>query len=341
MTNKQKYKIRKEFLFVLAICCLILIFLITLILTGFRLADQDNQVTYGVNFSKPYAESFNLDVGELYLAILDELQVRHIRMPSYWSEIEKEEGNYDFSDLDWYVNQAAEREVELIMVVGQRQPRWPECHFPEWAEDLPVAEQQQKTLEFIRQTVEHYKFQDTIKIWQVENEPLLSVFGECPPPDLDCLEEEVKLVRSIDQSRPILITESGELSTWQRSTRYSDILGFSLYELVWNKYLGFLHYPMTPGHYRRKMDLLSYKVDDVIITELQTEPWSPAGEIKDLALEDQLGQMNISDLQERAEFARQTGASQVYFWGVEWWYWLKLQGRDSLWETSKDFFDNF
>ena len=333
--NNHKYKIRKAFLFWLALSLLFFIFIISFALTGYRMPDKDNEPVYGLNFSKAYAESFDLDAGEVYLAMLDELQVKRIRMPSYWNEIEKEPGNYNFDDLDWYVNHAAERDVELIMVLGQRQPRWPECHFPEWAEELTIEEQQEKTLEFIKQTVEHYQYHDAITIWQVENEPLLSLFGECPEPDMEFLKREVDLVKRLDPSRPILITESGELSTWQRSTQHSDYLGFSLYELVWNQYLGFLNYPMTPGHYRRKLDLLSYKIDGAVITELQTEPWAPIGAITDLSISDQMEQIDDQEFARRAEFAEQIGVDSIYFWGVEWWYWLKQQNHPEIWEKSK------
>mgnify|MGYP001951325475 CR=1 FL=1 len=45
-------------------------------------------VTFGVTYSVNYTEEFGMDWQEVYDAILNELGVRHIRLPIYWNQIE-------------------------------------------------------------------------------------------------------------------------------------------------------------------------------------------------------------------------------------------------------------
>src|SRR5574344_2870622 len=87
---------------------------------------KHRQGEFGATFSKEFCEDLKLDWKEAYIAMLDDLKVRNLRLPAYWDEIEKEEGAYDFTDLDYMVNQASSRGAKIILVVGRRQPRWPE-----------------------------------------------------------------------------------------------------------------------------------------------------------------------------------------------------------------------
>jgi hypothetical protein len=42
---------------------------------------------------------------------------------------------------------------------------------------------------------------------------------------------------------------------------------------------------------------------------------------------------------EDVAFAKQTGLSKFYFWGVEWWYWLKTtQNQPGIWNEAKQLF---
>ena len=87
----------------------------------------------------------------------------------------------------------------------------------------------------LEKTVNHFKDRSEIIYWQVENEPLLDIFGICPKSDIEFLQKEVDLVRSLDD-RKIIITASGEASFWERESKISDIFGTTLYRTVWNKY---------------------------------------------------------------------------------------------------------
>jgi hypothetical protein len=147
------------------------------------------------------------------------------------------------------------------------------------------------------------------------------------------LKEEVTLARSLDR-RPILIQDAGEFGTWYKTARDADILGVSLYRSVWWKGKFFIHYPGIISAYRLRAAMAGLYVNRVINTELQTEPWEVQG-ITTVPIPDQLKQMNPDVLTKNVEFARRIGFPEVYFWGVEWWYWLKTQGFPELWETGQ------
>ena len=87
---------------------------------------------FGVTFSTKFSSELGLDWKELYSAILDDLQVKEIRLPIYWDDIEKEEGKFDFSQYDYIIDEGSKKGVKFIVNIGWRLPRWPECHAPEW-----------------------------------------------------------------------------------------------------------------------------------------------------------------------------------------------------------------
>ena len=287
---------------------------------------------YGVTFSTQYAKSLGLDWKQAFLATLDDLKVRKFRIPVYWDDVEAQRGHEDWSDVDWMLQQASSRGADVILAVGRKTPRWPECHVPGWAQGLDEPAQRKEVLRFLKDEVMHFKDQPAIKVWQVENEPLFQ-FGKCPPPDRDFLKQEIALVRGLDL-RPIMETDSGELSTWIRTGSLGDILGISMYRLVWNKYVGELYWPVSPIYYADRMNLISPVVKKVIISELQAEPWfqKPPDQTP---LSAQFEQMDAARLRDNADFAASTGASEIYLWGVEWWYWLKIQGHDELWQAAR------
>jgi hypothetical protein len=293
---------------------------------------------FGVTFSQKYARELGLDWQKTYLAILQDLKVSHIRLIAYWDEIENIKGQYDFSDLSWQVNQAQANQASIILTVGRRTPRWPECHQPDWVLSLTQPEADQKQLEFVAQTINHYKDNQAIIVWQIENEPMLSIFGECPKPNFDFLRQEVDLVKSLDK-RPVIITDSGELGNWQKAASVADILGTTLYRIVWNEKLGFWDYWFMPAaFYHYKAELTKHfnpAIKAVIITELQMEPWTLGKPMTEMSLSEQEKTFDLKRFQSNIIYAQKTGFGQAYLWGVEYWFWAKEKGYPTLWLEAK------
>lgn len=290
---------------------------------------------YGVTFSQVAAQEFKLEGRQALSAILDDLKPAKLRLAAYWNQIEGQKGKLDWSYLDWQINEAKKRGVPVTLVIGRRVPRWPECHDPKWLKNLSLTEQQAETRRWLKAAVEHYRDNPIIEAWQVENEPLLSLFGVCPPPDKDFLVEEIKLVRSLDK-RPIMITDSGELSFWLRTAGLSDILGTTVYHSVWNKYLGYWRHIYPPAFYYWRAVLAKRQGNErVIVSELQAEPWGPGQGLTKLPWSEQTKHFGVKDFLANINLAQKAGFDEIYLWGAEWWYWLKLKGDDSFWQAAQ------
>ncbi|MDO8592836.1 MAG: beta-galactosidase [bacterium] len=297
------------------------------------------ELSYGVTFSKKQAVSLGFDWKRIYLSIFDDLGVKRIRLLAYWNEIESEQGKYSWQDLDWQINQASERQAKIILAVGGRLPRWPECHFPDWTKGRLKAQVESETLSYLAQVLERYKGNRQIMAWQIENEPFLSHFGDCPQFDKQFLDQEIALAKSLD-SRPIIVTDSGELSFWLGAAGRADIFGTTMYRDTYSGFFkSYIHYPIGPGFFRFKKNLASLFASpkDWLVIELQAEPWGKAP-YQTLPQAERDQTMNLGKFKGMIEFARQTGFKEFYLWGVEWWYWELSQGRPEVWNYARTLF---
>ncbi|HWQ60206.1 MAG TPA: cellulase family glycosylhydrolase [Candidatus Fimivivens sp.] len=300
-------------------------------------------VELGVTFSVPYALDLGIDWKAAYLATLDDLGARHLRIPVYWDRSEQSKGNYDFSDTDWLLDEAAKRGASVILVIGQREPRWPECHIPSWVKDEGNdAYRQARLTDFIGEAVNRYKGRSEVTVWQVENEPFVTFFGTCPTFSREFYDAEIDYVKRLDPSRPILVTDSGEFSTWTAAVSRGDIFGTTMYRKVFNQDQGYVTYPIGPNYYRFKAAVLGlfFPEHRFIVAELQAEPWLD-GWVANASVEEQYRTMNPGTLREYVDYARRVGFPEAYLWGVEWWYWLKeTKGEPAVWETARELFRN-
>jgi cellulase (glycosyl hydrolase family 5) len=321
-----------------AILLIIIVLIVVYIVLAYMSYNPDNKTIFGVTFSKKFAQEMKLDWQQAYLATLDELKVKYIRIPTYWEDIEPQQDSYYFNDIDWQLNEAQKRDVKVIVVVGRRQPRWPECHEPDWVNELTYVDARARARKNIRVVIDRYKDHPAIEMWQVENEPFLDFFGECPKMSKTELKEEIDIVRTLDD-RPILITDSGELSIWYPAIKMGDYFGHTLYRVTWNKYIGYWRYFFVPpSYYRVKAYVWGKPLETIFVAELQAEPWFPGEPLK-TPLEDHFRTMDTEQLKANAEYAKKVGLARAYFWGVEWWYWLKqVQGEPEIWETAKEYF---
>jgi hypothetical protein len=323
------------------------IFLIVIVLlfiyVNLPASAKNNDVKVGVTFSSIYAEQIGLDWRQAYLEMLDELEIKNVRLPVYWDRVEKVEGEYDFADLDWQLQQAQNYDAKIILVVGQKVPRWPECYVPKWVgedpSNLDQVKLKEKLLKFEDVVINRYKDNHPeISHWQVENEPFLD-FGICSKVNPDLLDAEIAQVRSLDMTRPIVVTDSGELSLWVKAAKRADVFGTTMYREVYSAKMGHWRYPIGPNFFKVKQLIIKLfaKQDNAIVIELQGEPWV-AGWTVDAPVETQLASMNAEILADNVEFAKKTGMKEIYVWGVEWWYWMKVkQNNPTLWEAAKVF----
>jgi hypothetical protein len=294
---------------------------------------------FGATFSHEHAEYLGLHGRDTYIAILDELKVRKLRIPLFWSEIETSEGHFNWSNSDFFLDEAEKRGAKITLAIGYKTPRWPECHIPAWVTD-PDDEQllEEKTTAYLTAVVNRYKDHPALLRYQVENEPLFA-FGECPKlEDLGFLRREVELVKKLDPNHDIQLTASGEQEAWLDLSALADVVGVSLYRFAWNDKLGFTVYPHTPLWYALERLVVSPWVHDVVISELQAEPWFEGGVIPE-DIEKAYGYFPVERLREHISFARETHFKEVYVWGVEWWYYLLKHGESRLWDEGKKLYE--
>lgn len=293
---------------------------------------------FGVTYSTKFSDELGLNQKETYLAVLDDLKVKNIRIPVYWDEIEKNEGVYDFSNYDYLLNEGEKRNVKFIMSLGRRVPRWPECHSPAWLNRKSDMEARVLTLNMLKAAVNHYKNRPNIEYWQIENEPFLGTFGVCPAFDQNFLEQEVELVRSLD-SRKIIITASGELGTWRKEAKIGDIFGSTLYRVVYNSWFGFIRYPLPTAYYKLKAKWAGLPAEKLMVLELQAEPWVPEGRMIYLTEKEINKSMSIDQFKANLQYAINLNFNRTYIWGVEWWYFQKKYGNPAYWQIAERLFN--
>jgi hypothetical protein len=294
---------------------------------------------WGITYSRKFADEMKLNWKDVYIAILDDLKVKNIRIPVYWDDIEKSKGIYDFSDYDYIFNEGKKRDVKFVINIGWRLPRWPECHAPAYLRGKSIDEYQQGTMDEVREIVNRYKTRSDVIAWQVENEPLLDVFGICPKSDIIFLKREVKLVRNLD-TRPIIISGSGELSSWRQEGKIGDIFGTTMYRVVWNPMFGYFRYPIPSWFYKFKGNFAGLNTNKMIISELQAEPWVPKGTLADMSFKEVDKSFDIEQFRANLQFAINADLNKAYLWGVEWWYYQKSVGNSEYWDLAKSIFNN-
>jgi hypothetical protein len=296
-----------------------------------------------VTFSPRFARSLGLHAPSAYVKMLDELGVRRVRLPVYWDEVELSPDRYDFSELDHFLTVARARNIQVLLSLGYKQPRWPECFPPSWAADFPVEQLQARLLKFVQAVVRYARSYRNIVMWQLENEPL-DRFGECGNFEAltpEFLADEIAALRSLDD-RPVLITRSGEWADWITPMSLSGpYFGVSLYRAVWVPHLGLWRIPLPPWHYPLKdrlTRLILGKEGETIISELQAEAWFGNAHLRDVHPAVQEREFPPATITENLTYARRTQFGHVYLWGVEWWLWMEEQGYPEYVQTARQVF---
>ncbi len=314
----------------------------------------------GVTFSQVQCEYLALDWRQTYEDTLS-MGFDVIRLGSYWNRVEKSEGLYDFTELDWQIERAQKNKIRILLTVGMKAPRWPEFFIPSWLLDKidlrwgsDAASNKllrKKVLAFIRQVVSRYKDKECISSWQIENEPL----NRSGPHELwigeSFLKEEIALIKSLDPKRPVVVNAMTYPNKflrffarllYRRNPAFAiidmaDIPAINVYPIIGQKLL------------TRKICFLSNREDrndyiksfiakaggrskKIWITELQAEPWEP-GELVHLGKEPPIT-CSAGQLLSLYTDMNSLGVDTVILWGVEYWYFRKKLHGDNTWVES-------
>jgi hypothetical protein len=312
-------------------------------------SEKSKPLELGVSFIPDYAQSLGVDPHDTLQALLN-IGVRNFRLVSYWSDIEQAPGHYDFSELDSEMSTIAAAHGHVALTLGLRQPRWPECHMPDWASSEAPDKWQPQLYKFITATVNRYKTSPALGNYQLENEYFLKGFGICDAiPGAESrqrLIDENHLVKKLDPSHSITIARSNNDLGWPVGQPRPDQFGVSVYKRVWNTTPGlhrYIEYPFPAWYYgflAGWQKIFDHR--DMVIDELQAEAWPPHGKtIPNTPLAEQNKSMNAARLSSRIKYGEATGMRTIYLWGAEYWYYrLTVLHDDSMWKVAQANFDH-
>jgi len=318
------------------------------------------EVQVGITFSPREATYRNLPWQETFNAALDASPAL-VRVGVYWNEVEPTPGTYDFSTVDWLLDQASLRQQRVLLTIGMKAPRWPEYYFPEWlASRLTVADRgavsddvqvRTATRALLTATVEHVRDRPLVAAWQVENEPLDAAGPHLWRIDADFLAEEIALVRRLDavRQRPIVVntfvdTQPGVLLPGARSAIWSraqqvlataDVLGLDVFPSRTLRVLGSeltVRWPawIWSGLLAQLHEVASAQGKDAWIVEVQAEPWrSSGGRLPPPAWPGAV--VAPSSFEGVVGGLEAAGYRTILLWGVEHWEAQRSQSQDSSW----------
>jgi hypothetical protein len=296
-----------------------------------------------------------LDYQEAFRQICS-LGFNRLRLCSYWHEIEPAEKQFDFTTLDWLLEESHRHGIEVVLTVGMKAPRWPEFHFPDWlrarldttnraAVDLN-PEIADRALQFTQAVVNHTREAPNLTYWQIENEPFTRL-------DITAgrylsygyVRREAELVRSL--ARPhqkLLMTTAISLPAadlaeddraFQESLQMADSIGINVYTKVPAGNSTFYLQPQ-PSYWQKlkewQTSLINSNKEDWI-AEAQAEPWEPNQLVAMAKAEyPSCTPKRTSNL---VNSLTDLGYSTVMLWGCEYWYWQKKNDRNLWWWTMQ------
>jgi hypothetical protein len=297
------------------------------------------QPVFGMTWSNPYASSLGIDPWSGLQATLDELHVKLFRIPAYWPDLQPEQGPYNWYTLDRQMRMLQDAGAKAYVVVGRKQPRWPEFWTPEWVMSLTPEKQEEAQLAYVEAVVGRYAKHPALAGWQVENEPSFGWgFGTEQLQSREFVQREMELVKKIDPRHLVYTSESGELSSWIRFRKSVDTVGISTYRVITNPRFGTIRYWFVPPYlYAHKAWLVRPWMKNIFVSEFQMEPWADQA-LTELTPEEQFKTFDTKQMEKNFWFAERMQLSPVLFWGAEWWYWMKTKGHPEFWDAAKLFF---
>lgn len=304
---------------------------------------RNTPMTFGVTFIPDYAQSLGVNPEQNMKALLN-IGVRQFRLTSYWSDVEPTKGSYDFSQLDWEFKLANQYHAKIILSVGLRQPRWPECHPPAWVNTAqPMQTWEPDLLSYMSKVINRYKHNQALEAWQLENEYFLKGFGACNNFSRSRLISEYSMLNKLDPTHTIIVGRSNNALGFPVGKPTPDMYSISVYKRVWDAAVThrYLEYPFPGWFYGFLAGVQEISQGrNMIIAELQAEAWPPHGQsIPQTSLAVQNESMNATRLKNRFSFAKSTGMKDAILWGSEYWYYRLVVLHDpSLWNVAKQEF---
>jgi hypothetical protein len=310
------------------------------------------EINFGTTFSQLQCKYMNLNYQEALEAILN-LPLQTIRVCAYWDEIEQSQNNYSFETLDHIINTTTQANKKIVLAVGMKSPRWPEFHIPQWAKEKykdsthQQSEVQDLCHEYTKKVFERYAHNESITHLQVENEPLNSLdVTNGRSISYEFLYDQLRLTTSFKKPhQKILTTNAINIFPYQPGKPFtaafrfnihnSDAFGVNVYTKIGIPYG--LYVQPFPWFYWKLKEWHEHATSsntESWITELQSEPWEHGSAVH--TKKPVFPSASPSQTEKLTNKLISLGYRNILFWGCEYWYWHKKQGREEWWKKITD-----
>lgn len=304
----------------------------------------------GTTFDIDQAESLNLDWKETLERIID-LKLEPLRIGIKWSRVERQRDKYNWSDYDHIFSHLAEENIEAILSIGIKVPRWPEFYIPEWLEaptkklyqfSLNDKQLVRRLFDFEKLVLDRYGKYKNIKLIQVENEPFILAGDYKRRIARNFLKKEVRLIRQLTKI-PILQTMQALPTTgiigeflskgyWHKKFQIdlTDVVGFHVYPIFEQTVFGNFSKTFKAGFFAKKYlhHMIKFVLEnqkELLCTELQAEPWESGG----FNLQDAWHHKTINPDQVSGyiDWLEELGIGKILLWGIEFHIASEAQGN--------------
>lgn len=283
----------------------------------------------GTTLAHPHLKYLKLDLKDS-LNELRELNVKIVRLGVYWKEVQIDKDTYNYKNIKEILTFCESNDIDVILTIGMKAPRWPEFYIPKWLGKRPDSAEPY-IYKFLEKSLNELKEFNCIKYFQIENEPLDPSGPDDLIVPLKILKKEVELVRTLD-SKPIVLNIWGnQLSSrdlYPEIAKLADIIGIDLYYKT--PYLNGYRGPEDSDENIRK--ILESLGKPIWFTELQAEPW----EMDELVSNSfNPPSMNEKILNDNLIKAAKFDPDKILLWGFEYWLMRKSKGDSRLWDKVK------
>lgn len=284
---------------------------------------------FGTTLSPHYARELGLDPLTLIYESA-QMGLSIIRLGCYWNQIETRKGEYDYKQLDTYIDACDRLGMKVILTIGTKAPRWPEFYVPSFYNCESEQEYEGELHAYICATIHKYMHHPSIIIYQVENEPLDPSGPQGEVLSHDFIQNQIDLVRQCDPSKKIMVTfwanDFIQRHSHTEPLHKVDIVGLDLYAKVPHQNRWGTH---TFRGIAGDMESLQKQAlrfgTSLVITELQAEPWEPG--IIHPNPHDLLKGYTHTDIEGHLNKCMKLAPSFVLLWGLEWWYIAAKEGN--------------
>jgi hypothetical protein len=183
--------------------------------------------------------------------------------------------NVMLREISQQIRLAKKYKTEVILVVGEKAPFFPEYHRPNTAQ----LEKKWEETALINAHKALVKFANDpqVSMIQISNEPFHNFQNSNVPSQKEDFIKKLQVIAKAVTNKPLIITDFAEIdaenkSSWQKTLQYADIGGLGIYKQMYYRTRPCQELVNTLNFLAQDAQKLGKKI---ITSELQTYPWAP------------------------------------------------------------------